>query len=448
MRIGFDSDLLRDVYLSPSMAELFAARRQLQAWLDVEAALARAQARLGLVPTTAAEEISRRAVADELDLDAYRAGLREALHPIVPMVRLLTAACEGDAGQYVHWGATTQDIMDTAMVLQLREANQLIARELTRCREASARLAARHRDDVMPGRTHGQHAVPITFGYKAAVWLDELDRHRVALERAAEDLRVVQFGGAAGTLASLGPDGLDVRRELAAELDLAEPRITWHVARDRLVALGGVQAGIALFLQRLSREVALLQGTEMAEVAEPFHHGKVGSSTMPHKRNPVLCETVFSLSVLVQDAYRTLMTASVQQHERDMATWQLEWDAVPRLWVYQHRALGLAADVLEGLHVDRDRMRANVELTDGLIMSESTMMRLAPSIGRQEAHDVVYDAAMAAFEERRPLADVVAADPRLAALEDARSLAQPESVVDAAGRLVDDVLAAGDQEPK
>jgi len=442
MRIGFDSDLLRDVYVSSTMAEIFAAERQLQAWLDVEAALARAEASLDLIPTAAAEEITRKAKAANLDLDAYRAGLRESLHPIVPMVRLLTAACDGDHGQYVHWGATTQDIMDTGMVLQLVAADELLLAELTRLRAAAATLAARYRSSIMPGRTHGQHAVPITFGYKAAVWVDELDRHLDAFTRASEAMRVVQFGGAAGTLASVGLSGIDVRRELAADLGLAEPRITWHVSRDRLVAYAFEHASVALFLQRLSREIALLQGTEMAEVAEPFHHGKVGSSTMPHKRNPVLCETVWSLAVLVQDTFRSLMTASVQQHERDMATWQIEWDAVPRLCVNSHQALIIAADVLEGLQVDEARMRANVELTNGLIMSESTMMRLAPSIGRQEAHDVVYDASMTAFEQGTSLAELIGADERVRAAlgDEADQLAAPETVVDAAEQLVDDVL--------
>jgi 3-carboxy-cis,cis-muconate cycloisomerase len=253
MLIGYDSELLRDVFISERMAEIFTFERTLQSWLDVEAALARAEARLGVVPQEAADEITRKAVASNLDLDELRAGLRETLHPVVPMVRLLTAACEGDLGGSIHWGATTQDIMDTGMVLQLREASVLVAAELQRVRDAAAALALRHRSTVMPGRTHGQHAVPITFGYKAAVWVDEADRHIEAFARTAEGVRVVQFGGAAGTLASVGEVGIRIRHELAAELDLVEPRITWHVSRDRLTTYAYELASASLFVQRLAQ---------------------------------------------------------------------------------------------------------------------------------------------------------------------------------------------------
>jgi len=422
------------------MAAVFTFERTLQSWLDVEAALARAEARLGVVPQEAADEITRKAVASNLDLDALRAGLRETLHPVVPMVRLLAEACEGDLGGSIHWGATTQDIMDTGMVLQLREAAVLVAAELQRIRDAAAVLAERHRSTVMAGRTHGQHAVPITFGYKAAVWVDEAERHIAAFARAAEGARVVQFGGAAGTLASVGAVGIRIRHELARELDLAEPRITWHVSRDRFTDYAYELASAALFVQRIAREVILLQGTDTSELAEPFHMGKVGSSTMPHKRNPVMCETIWSLAALSQDAFRSIMTAAPQAHERDMAAWEVEWEAVPRLCVWVHQALFLAAEVLEGLHVDATRMRSNVDALQGLIMSEATMMRLAPHLGRQEAHDVVYDAAMRAYEEGLSMIDLVREDPRLAGLEAAQHLAEPEAVIDAAELLVDDVL--------
>jgi len=440
MLIGYDSELLRDVFVSERMAEIFTFERTLQSWLDVEAALARAEARVGVIPQEAADEITRKAVAANLDLDELRAGLRETLHPVVPMVRLLTEACEGDLGGSIHWGATTQDIMDTGMVLQLRDASVLISAELTRIRAAAASLAERYRSAVMPGRTHGQHAVPITFGYKAAVWVDEADRHIEAFARAAEGIRVVQFGGAAGTLASVGSVGISIRHELAKELDLVEPRITWHVSRDRLTTYAYELASAALFVQRIAREVILLQGTDTSELAEPFHMGKVGSSTMPHKRNPVMCETIWSLAALAQDALRSIMTAAPQAHERDMAAWEIEWEAVPRLCVSTHQAFILAADVLEGLHVDVERMRANVDALNGLIMSEATMMRLAPHLGRQDAHDVVYDAAMRAYEENLSMIDLIREDPRLAGLDAAQNLAEPEAVIDAAERLVDDVL--------
>jgi 3-carboxy-cis,cis-muconate cycloisomerase len=361
------------------------------------------------------------------------------------VVRLLSVACQDGHGQYVHWGATTQDILDTGLVLQLIQASALLRTELTRVRDAAAELARTHRSDVMPGRTHGQHAVPVTFGYKMALYVDEFDRHIANFDRVAAAVRVVQFGGAAGTLASVGRAGLAVRRELASELGLAEPAITWHIVRDRILDFAYHLTSVGLSLQRFSRMVITLQGNETGELAEPFHMGKVGSSTMPQKRNPVLCETMWSLCVLVEDAFRSLMRGSIHEHERDMAAWQLEWEALPRLCVNIHHALSIAGEVLEGLRVDPVRMRANVDMTNGLIMSEALMMRLAPHIGRQDAHDVVYDAAMEAFESGAGLIDLLRADERVDGLDAAQELTSPTSVIDAAEDLVDHVLGAADR---
>ena len=331
--------------------------------------------------------------------------------------------------------------MDTGLVLQLRDAAAMLHTQLVAVRDAAAELARTHRSALMPGRTHGQHAVPITFGYKMAVWVDELDRQLAGLDRATEQAMVVQFGGACGTLASVGAVGLDVRRELAAELDLDDPAITWHVTRDRLLDLVFQLTSVAIGLKRFSRMVITLGGNETAELAEPFHHGKVGSSTMPHKRNPVLCETIWSAAVLVEDGFRSMMTAAVQEHERDMASWQVEWEALPRLCTNAHHALTLTVEVLEGLTVREARMRTNVDATDGLIMSEALMMRLAPHLGRQDAHDVVYDAAMAAQDGQGSLLDLVQLDERVASLAEATQLVDPAALVDGAEAQVDHVLA-------
>lgn len=443
MRIGYGSALFEDVYTSPEMAAIFSAESQIQAWLDVESGLARAQARLGLVPQAAADEITRHAVASAIDVGAYTAGLAATVHPIMPLVGLLARACQGDAGEYVHWGATTQDIMDTGLVLQLRRAATLIDRDVAKLHDKLAALALEHRSTVMAGRTHGQHAVPITFGYKVAVWLDEVRRMRCALASAAAEVSVVQFAGAAGTLASLGPVGLEVRRELATELDLEVTPIAWHTSRDRLVSFAFQVCSIASLCRKIAGEIATLQRTEMGELEEPFHMGKIGSSTMPHKRNPMFSEIVWSIGALVTDTFAGVQQAALQQHERDMCAWQIEWDAIPRLLVLAHRSVMLMGQVLDGLMVDRERMLANLELTGGLISSEAVMMALASHVGRQRAHQMVYDLAMRSAEDGVSFSKLLAESPDLQDPEvasDIQAALDPRAVIAAAELQVDAVV--------
>lgn len=443
MRIGYGSALFDDLYVSQEMAEVFSATSQVKSWLDVEAALARAQSRLGLVPEEAAAEITRNAVPTTVDIGAYTERLAATAHPIMPLVGLLAAACGGDAGQYVHWGATTQDIMDTGLVLQLAQAADLVERDAGLLQRRLEELAVKHRSTVMPGRTHGQHAVPITFGYKVAVWVDELRRLRRAFSAAADDAAVVQFAGAAGTLASLGPVGLEVRSQLADELSLATASIAWHTSRDRLVTLAFHMTGLAGLCRKIAGEVATLQRTEMGELEEPFHMGKIGSSTMPHKRNPMFSEIVWSIGALVVDTFGSIQQAALQQHERDMGAWQIEWDAIPRLFVLAHRAITLMRQVAGGLVVKEDRMLANLDLTGGLINSEAVMMALATHIGRQRAHEVVYGLAMRSVEEGVSFAELLSSAPDLQEPETARDVMEaldPRGVIAAAELQVDAIV--------
>lgn len=445
MGVGFSgSQLYESVYSSRRMTAVFSETRQLQAWLDVEAALARAEATCGIVPRAAATEITAKARAERIELSEFRAMAEETVHPIVPLVRLLARECEDGHGRYVHWGATTQDIMDTGLVLQLREAAQLVLDDLDAVIGAADRLAGEHETTLMAGRTHAQHAVPITFGYKAAVWVDELGRARDRLREAKDGVSYVQFGGAAGTIASLGAVGIEVRAALADELALGEPAITWHVARDRLTAFAFALVCVAGGLRRIAAEVIELMRPEIGEVEEPFHPGKVGSSTMPHKRNPVFAETVWTLGELANETFQGMLAALAQRHERSMEVWQIEWDVLPRLCIHVHRMTELGAHIVGGLRVSAERMRSNLDLTGGSIYSEAMMMALATSIGIREAHDLVYAVAMDAAEQGRGFREVVEQDPRIREALDDEELAavfSGERLIEAAVGMVRTVRA-------
>jgi 3-carboxy-cis,cis-muconate cycloisomerase len=405
--IGFHSEQYAALFSSDDVGRLFSFEGQIGFWLEFEAALARAQARLGIVPAEAAQEITRQATISNIPAKEYQAIFATTLHPVMPMVRLLTQACAGDLGQYVHWGATTQDVMDTGLVLQLKAVHQDLDGLLSRLLLGLIQKAEEYKGTPMAGRTHAQHAVPITLGYKLAVYADEVSRHLRRAREAANDLEVVQFGGAAGTLASLPDTGLAVRRELAVELDLREPAITWHTSRDRIAAYAFAVASTCQTLQRLAREIMTLQRPEIGEIEEPFHEGRVGSSTMPHKRNPVLAEVTWALARTAAERLPAVMAAMNQEHERDMSFWALEWDAIPRMLDSAMSALKIATPLVEGLRCIEDRMARNLDLTEGLILSEALMMGLAETRGRQRAHDLVYDASMRAAEGAGTLMDLL-----------------------------------------
>jgi adenylosuccinate lyase len=438
-----DSLLFRDLFSSEAMRAVFAEQSLVQHWLDVEAALARAQAELGLIPTAVAEEITAKARVEHFDLQELGREIFATMHPIVPLLGALADLCEGEAGEYVHWGATTQDIMDTGLVLQLREALTILERQLDEVAKATASLADRYRATPMPGRTHGQHAVPITFGLKSAVWLAEVDRHQDRLHQLRPRLLVGQLAGAAGTLASLGTTGLDVQRLLMSALGLDVPLVGWHTARDGLGELGAFLALIAGTAGKIANEVIALQKTEVLELQEPWHDGKVGSSTMPHKRNPMLCESIVGMSKIARGTAAVLLDLTVQEHERDMRAWHAEWKVVPEICLVTSGALELLIVVLQGLEVDPDRMAHNLQATHGLILSERVMMELAPMIGRARAHERIYDLSMRAFAQGIPLPDVLKQDPELSKLLPAKRLAalfEPAEYIGLSTTFVDRVL--------
>ncbi|MBK1660910.1 3-carboxy-cis,cis-muconate cycloisomerase [Paracraurococcus ruber] len=439
-----DSPVLGALYGTDAMRAVMGERAFLARMLEVEAALARAQARLGIVPEGAAHAITAAADVDRLDLPALAAATRNTGYPVVGLVKQLSALAGAEAGRWTHWGATTQDIMDTAVVLQVRQGLELIGTELEAVIAGLARLARTHRATVMAGRTHLQHALPVTFGYKCAVWLSPLVTMRERLAQLRPRVERVQFGGAAGTLASLGDQGLAVQAELAKELGLAQPDIPWHVARDGLAEAVCVLGLLTGALSKLATDVILLMQTEVAEVAEPHQEGRGGSSTMPQKRNPISCEYVIAQARGVQALVPQMLGAMAQDQERGTGPWQAEPLAVGQAFLLSHGALACARVIAEGLTVDAARMQRNLASTGGLIVAEAVMMGLAPVMGRGEAHHIVHHACDVALAEGVPLAEALLRDPQLAQKlprAEVERLTDPAQYLGAAGAFVDRVLA-------
>jgi adenylosuccinate lyase len=410
-----DSALFGDLWSTAEMRAVWSDAATVQRWLDAEAALALAEADLGIVPRSAAEDIARNARVERLDLTAMKRHLDHMKHPIMPLVRCLQAACDPAAGEWIHWGATTQDIMDTGLVLQLKAAHGIVARDLGALAGRLAALARRHRDTVQAGRTHGQQALPITFGYKLAVWLAEVRRHQARLEAMAPRVFVGQLGGAVGTLASIGPAGPRLQEGYCARLGLGVPEIAWHTARDGIAEAVCALALVGGTLAKIADEIIGLQRTEVAELEEPFHLGKVGSSTMPHKRNPSMCEGVVALGRVLHAQVAPALAGLSAQNERDKRGNLAEAAFVSEACCLLAGMLGTMRAVLDGLRVYPERMARNLERLGGLLLSERVMLALGRRVGRQQAHEVVYELCMRAVEEGAPLRGLLLDDPRVAA---------------------------------
>jgi 3-carboxy-cis,cis-muconate cycloisomerase len=422
---------------------------RVQRMLDVEAALARAEAEADIVPGTAATAIERAARVDRIDLAALAADGERAGNLAIPLVKQLTRVVsddDADAGRYVHWGATSQDIIDTALVLQLREAVPFVIADLGRAARAAAGHARRHAATPMAGRTWLQQSTPITFGLKAAGWADALQRTARSASRALDEALVLQFGGASGTLAALGGDGLRVADALAGILRLRRPPIPWHAHRERLAALScalGVACGT---LGKIGRDVTLLSQTEVQEAAESAGQAG-GSSTMPQKRNPVNASRMLASALRAPGLVATMLGAMVQEHERGPGGWQAEWETLPELVRVAAGAAAAGADMLEGLTVDERQMEANLETTGGLVMAEAVAMRLARHVGKQEAHALVQSAARDAAAGERPVAAVLAGNAAIARWLDRDALTEvltPANYLGAAPQFIADVLAGAD----
>lgn len=441
-----DSRILRDLFSSEAMRAVFTDRAMVQSWLDAEAALAGAQSDLGIIPAHAAAQIAARADADLFDLDLIGDQIKETAHPLVPLLRALAAQAGPKAGAYVHYGATTQDITDTGLVLQVRDALKLVRSRLYGLMGVLASLAERHRDVPMVGRTHAQHALPITLGFKFAVLLAECERHAARLDDVTPRVLVGELGGAVGSMAAFGGHGPELQDRMMGRLGLGSAVVPWHTARDGLVEVVSVIAMIGATCGKIANEVRVLQRTEVAELEEPFIPGKVGSSTMPHKRNPMFCEYVISSALLCRQAPANMLAAMHQEHERDMSLWGVEWAVVPETFCLVGGVLERTVWILEGLVVNPDALRRNLHQLGDLMLSEAAMMHIAAAIGKTEAHDVVYRAAMSAWESQRPLRDVLIESTEVveSGVDRGRlvELLVPEAYLGSCGVLVDRALSS------
>jgi 3-carboxy-cis,cis-muconate cycloisomerase len=406
------TDLADTLFSTPEMLSVFSGESHVRQMLAFEAGLARAQAEAGIIPPDAAAAIADRCRVELFDVAALFREAVPAGTQAIPLVRRLTELVEGDARKYVHWGATSQDVIDTATVLQIRDGLDLLEGGLLDVCAACALLAERHRHTPMAGRTLLQQALPITFGLKAARWLALATRRVLALRALRERALSVQLGGAAGTLASLGEHGVRVVELLAADLGLSAPDLPWHAERDRVAEVAATLGIVAGAMGKIAGDVVLLAQTEVGEVAEGAAPGKGGSSTLPQKRNPVDAIEAIAAARLAMGMVPVLLSAMVQEHERAAGAWQAEWAAILDLFRFTAGAVERVRGALAGLEVDPDRMRTNLELTGGLVMAESLSMALAAQVGKQEAHHIIQAAS------RRALAAGV--DLREAALEDER----------------------------
>jgi 3-carboxy-cis,cis-muconate cycloisomerase len=435
------------LFTTEAMRALFAPRAQLQRMLDVEAALARAEAAVGVIPASAATVIAQHCDAGAYDDAALRAAAWDAGNLAIPLVAALTRSVGGKdakAKGFVHWGATSQDILDTALVLQLRDALALLAQDLDRLATALEQQVAQHRDAVVAGRTWLQQAAPTTLGLKLAGVLDAVHRHQQRLAATRAQVATIQFGGAAGTLASLGVHAVAVEAALAAELHLAVPAAPWHTQRDRLCEVATTAGLLVATLGKLARDLSLLAQTEVGEAFEPVAPGRGGSSTLPQKRNPVAAAITLAAATRVPPLVATMLAAAVQEHERGLGNWPAEWETLPQILLLTAGALDAMADAVDGLEVDPARMRRNLDVTHGQLMAEAIQMALAPAMGKSAAHEHVAAACREAALQQRELRAVLAADAKVhAVLDDAAldRLFDPAGYVGMSDQFIDRVLA-------
>jgi 3-carboxy-cis,cis-muconate cycloisomerase len=407
------SDLLTPLFSTAEMRAVLSDDSRLQAMLAFEAALARAEAAAGIVPADAAISITAACESFQPDIAALADATRRSGNPAIPFVKALTAHCPEPGKGWVHWGATSQDVIDTAASLVGQRAMVVLNFQIAEFGDALLHKARDYRSTVMPGRTLLQPALPVTFGFKLAGWLDMLTRARANLRSAADEALVLQFGGAVGTLAAIGDEGGEVRAALGKELDLPVPDIAWHTLRDRVARLGSELAILTGALSKMAGDVALLMQAEVGEAAEPAGPGRGGSSTMPQKRNPVAAAAVRANATKAAGLAASLIAAMPQEHERGAGGWHAEWTILPELFELASGALAHMVETADGIEVREDRMRENLDIGNGTLMSEALTMALAPQMGRLEAHHIVEAAAKQAIADDIPLREVCRETPEI-----------------------------------
>ncbi|MBO72664.1 MAG: 3-carboxy-cis,cis-muconate cycloisomerase [Flavobacteriales bacterium] len=438
-----DSEYYGSTFGDPRVKKIFNDEGRFDSWLKTEAALARSQARVGMIPMEAAISITNAAKVENLDIKKMTEEYQKVGFPILPLVHELARCCDPESARWVHWGATTQDIIDTGLSLQMREAFIIIESQLNSLISAVAKLSQEHSTSVMPGRTFQQHAAPITFGFKTAIWLDELLRHRDRLPELRKRALVCQYGGAVGTLATLENKGLTVLKELSSELGLEEPSITWHTSRDGWAEAIFWIAMVGATLSKIANEVATLMRTEVDEIREPYESGKGGSSTMPQKRNPVACPIIMAIGNRLRGNVSSQLTAMIQEHERSVSSMPLEWLLIPESFVLLSGSFQLAIPMIEGLQVDKKQMLGNLSMGGGLLMAESVMMAIAPKVGRNSAHDIVIGAASRAWDKGITLRESLIDDERVReylSIDEIDELIDPANYIGSSDEMIQRVL--------
>lgn len=442
------SPLLAPLLSSAAMRIVCDDSAYLQHMLDFEAALARAEVAAGVIPATAAPAIEAACRAEAFDLAALGQAAISGGNLAIPLVKMLTAQVakvDAEAARYVHWGATSQDVIDTATMLGLRAAIDALLADLDRAIAGFAKLAEKHRNTAVVARTWLQHALPMPFGLKLAEYAAALHRSRTRLLHLRSEGLALQFGGAAGTLAALGDKGMVVSEALARELNLPLPEAPWHTHRDRIAEAASVLAILSGTCGKIARDISLMMQTDVGEAFEPAGEGRGGSSTMPHKRNPVACAVILSAATMAPNLAATIFAAQVQDHERSAGPWHAEWPTLPTLELVTSGALAGIVDLAEGLEVDAERMRLNLDETRGLIMAEAVTFALAEKLGKSDAHHLVEAASKKAVADKQHLRDILMKNPKVTAQLSAEKIAklfEPMSYQGASQTLIDRLLAS------
>ncbi len=402
-----DSQFYSGGYTTEEARRIFCDKYRYQRWLDVEAALARAEAELGIIPEWAAQAINEKAQLRYLDLNSIEGGVKKTSHSLLPLLAAWRQVSDEAAGQFIHFGATTQDIQDTAQALEIRDVLAIVERDLRAILRQVMELAARYADLVTIGRSHTQHALPMTLGLKMAVWLDELWRDFERLTACKERVLVSQLFGGVGTMDAFGEKGVELLSRFSERLGLEAPLTAWHASRDRAAEFLSTMAIISGTLARIADEIRCLARSETGELEEPFQMGKVGSSTMPHKRNPEMCEQVVVLARLIKANAGLGFEGMISEHERDYRTVRLEWVTITDASLFACGLLALMKAILKGLIVHEDKIRQNVDKAAILISTEALMFYLGEAIGKQTAHQIIYETSMKAIENDQPLIDLL-----------------------------------------
>ena len=440
----FDDALIKHLWSSDEFRQIFSDANRVQKWYDFEAALAQEQAALGIIPRAAADEIVAKAKIANVDIEKIAAEIRRIKHPLVPALKAVQDLCKPENGEFIHFGPTTQDVLDTGTVLQIKDAHAAYLRDIKAIGRELYRLSEKYRDTPMVGRTHGVQALPITFGHKCAIWLSEMGRHYERLRQLEPRVFVGGMVGAVGTQASYGPHARELEQRLMKRLGLGVADINWQPARDRFAEYVCVLGMLGATLGKIANQVYLLEHNEIDELAEPFSEGKLGSSTMPHKRNPSTCEAVMGVSRAIKYNVALMLESMVIEHERDGAAWRAEWRALPESCLMAGGMLASMKYVLSGLVVNTDKMRSNLDLLGGFLLSERVMFVLSGKIGKQTAHELVYEVSMRGIETGMTFEKALMENKQVREAlseQELRAALDPTTYVGRAPQIVDEVLA-------